>query len=1145
MSTTPIGILCVFLAMCFVGHADQSQPRAPVTGAASAARARFFKDSRQILALARAEGLEELTLVVAARPGANEVVAQRAAALGGMVRYRDDDVSYLRVKLPLDQVNTFAEHEQIESIAVRFGDGAYPARLPASDLSEPGDGVAATASLEVESGREPDAETESQKAPSPELWPPKAGDYPLRHPYTPLKDMDGAAFLADHPTWDGRGVTVAILDGNYDLLLPELQTAYTTDGTPVAKTADFLTSTDPRDDYERVPQWVDMRDTAEATGGRLTYQDRTFTAPRDGVLRVGFFSERRFNRPANGAYLDQDIDRNGNPKGDDGLFGVLWDEETNDVWVDTNRDLSFADERAMTNYITRQDIGIFGTDDPDTPIRESIGFTVQTNPGNKFVSINVGLYQHSTTILGALAANRHPAGRFVGVAPGVRLVSIYYGSMTHSLIEGLIVAFKHPLVDIVLLSQHTSLATHPYLLADARHPISIIAQRLIELTKKPLFVPGSNSPGLGLVGEDGLAPDAISVGGYQHKDSYRTNFGFVPAHDDNMHYAGLSHGPTGLGALKPDVLAPTGHLGNEVGYRDGQKSAGLYQLPPGVGIGRGTSTATPTAVGAAALLISAAKQTGIEYDARRLKAALTGSARYIPRLGAHEQGHGLVQVAAAWQLLKALQSAPPITIASHGPVKTRLSQLLATPHQGTGLYEREGWSAGDRGERTVSFTRTSGPATPMAFSLTWQGSSAFSSPESVTLPLDEPVTLPVTIAVDTPGVHSAVVTLRHPSLPGPAYRLLATVIAALRFPAESGYTAKADVQVPRPGDLGVFVDVPPGATALSISTAATDGAVRLGLISPYRESIFLCAVDIRSVPATQTCSIPHPTPGVWEINLWNGQDAFRFDPDLPDPVKPTPVTLTAKLIGFDVTLRAPLFPGLEVDRSSPLSLTMTNRFAPTTAAAVSVALGSAHTSRRTIASGEQHVSEMTVPAGTTALHARVTTNANTEADLDLYLLYCGSPTHDADATTALEKDVGICTVRAKSTDVGSINWVEVDSPAAGRWVAVVDAFRVPGGPTDYSYLDVFTHPRFGIIAIADIEEKRASGAQWTAKGSAWVASVPDIPRRLHGLVRVRGSDVVHPLRGSRFEVLTGRSWLLPLGSLDLVAPDSVPAAPRQ
>ena len=89
-------------------------------------------------------------------------------------------------------------------------------------------------------------------------WPPRLSDYPLQHPYSPIKDLDAADFLAKHPTWDGRGVTIALLDGNLDLLLPEFQTAYTSTARPVPKIADYLNVTDPRDDGDMNPQWVDM-----------------------------------------------------------------------------------------------------------------------------------------------------------------------------------------------------------------------------------------------------------------------------------------------------------------------------------------------------------------------------------------------------------------------------------------------------------------------------------------------------------------------------------------------------------------------------------------------------------------------------------------------------------------------------------------------------------------------------------------------------------------------------------------------------------------------------------------------------------------------------------------------------------------------
>ena len=146
--------------------------------------------------------------------------------------------------------------------------------------------------------------------------------------------------------------------------------------------------------------------------------------------------------------------------------------------------------------------------------------------------------------MGSVVGNKEPNGRLQGVAPGAQLVSLFYGvSNAHGLIEGLIAAFRHPKVDIIVLEQSVAIASIPYLLADATHPISVIAQRLTDRYKKLMFVPGDNSPAFGYVAEDGLAPGAMSVGGYQSKESYRVNNGLIPEHDDNLHWGALSHGP--------------------------------------------------------------------------------------------------------------------------------------------------------------------------------------------------------------------------------------------------------------------------------------------------------------------------------------------------------------------------------------------------------------------------------------------------------------------------------------------------------------------------------------------------------------------------------------------------------------------------
>jgi hypothetical protein len=1074
-----------FLAASLAGEAALAQTARPA----------LFKDSRQTLAIARAQGQRHVSLLIAAKPGGGPAVAREAARLGGDVRYRDDEVGYLRVKIPIELAVALAEFEAVQAVTLDYDD-RYPNRLG------PGRGV-----LPDEAAPPVPAEVSNPSTP----WPPRLTEYPLENPYSPIRDLAAADLLAQHPSWDGRGVTIAVLDGNFDVLLPEFQTAYTLDGRAVPKVADYLNVTDPRDDFDLNPQWVDMKARVSSSGGRVVFEGKTFTVPRGGTYRIGFFSERRFNDDSNASYIDQDIDRNGNPKGDDGLFGVLWDEKSNDVWVDTNRNLDFADEKMMTDYVRRPEFGVFGKDDPSTPYRDTVAFAVQTDKKNKYVSINVGVYQHCTTILGSVVGNREPKGRLQGVAPGARVVSVFYGvSNAHGLIEGLIVAFRHPQIDLIVLEQSVAIASIPYLLADGTHPISVIAQRLIDRYQKLLFVPGDNSPAFGFVAEDGLAPGAVSVGGYQNKESYRVNNGFVPENDDNLHWGALSHGPSGNGALKPDLLAPSGQMGTEVGYRKGAGQKGLYTLPPGYSVDGGTSTATPMAAGATALVVSAAKQTGVSYDAVRLKAALTGSARHIDNLAAHEQGNGLIQVGPAYELLKKLQTQPPIVIASRAPVRTKLSGLLLTPGEGLGVYEREGWKSGDKAERTVTLTRLSGPAEPMTFTLTWVGNDGtFESPGSVTLPLHTPVAVSIQITAKSEGAHTAILSIDHPDVPGHAHRVLNSIVVAYPLQEKDGYATKAELTPPLPGDRGFFIDVPPGVAALAFT--ASSPKVFPTVIGPDKDPQYVCPFDPH-FEKPPVCAIANPQSGVWEINVDNGYVARNFDPEAPVPLKAGPVTMTATAVGVNATASAS--GALDSGRAQPVSLSLENRLGKVTAGAAAVDLASASRRHSRIAQGEQQLYEVVVPKGTTSLYARVGNVSRPQADLDVYLLDCTSPEKPPQAPP--EQDKGnkspmrppaLCAAVAKATDIGPGGQVEIPNPKPGRWVIAVDAFSVPGGPVEYDYVDLYTNPRFGSLSVAELAEEHASADRWTAAGSAWAASLPDSSRELAARVVVHARDV--------------------------------------
>src|SRR6185436_3966197 len=144
-------------------------------------------------------------------------------------------------------------------------------------------------------------------------------------------------------------------------------------------------------------------------------QGKSYTAPRDGAFRIAMLDESKYDSSDTG--LGRDLNRDGNKDGTSRFFAVIWDEKTNDVWVDTNQDLKFTDEKALTDYRVRPEFGVFGTDDPKTPVRESIAFAIQTDRARKFVGINAGVASHASLVVGAVLASKGTAGRFDGVAP--------------------------------------------------------------------------------------------------------------------------------------------------------------------------------------------------------------------------------------------------------------------------------------------------------------------------------------------------------------------------------------------------------------------------------------------------------------------------------------------------------------------------------------------------------------------------------------------------------------------------------------------------------------------------------------------------------------------------------------------------------
>src|SRR5258708_34731616 len=163
----------------------------------------------------------------------------------------------------------------------------------------------------------------------------------------------------------------------------------------------------------------------------------------------------------------------------------------------------------------------------------------------------------------------------------------------------------------------------------------------------------------------------------------------------------------------------------------------------------------------------------------------------------------------------------------------------------------------------------------------------------------------------------------------------------------------------------------------------------------------------------------------------------------------------------------------------------------TLAAATTVAeLGARRTVTGTVdssAAGPEY--EVQVDSGTTSLRVGAEPTSDSLANLNLYLFDC---------TT------GTCFLWDVDFVHGTRAELLVRAPRPGKWKAVIDPARVPGGTTGFTYGDVVTHPAYGTATIDTSATLRATGARWIERATVRAATAATTGRE-PGLV-VHGVD---------------------------------------
>jgi subtilase family protein/pre-peptidase len=1042
--------------------------------AAPGDRSKLSKQDRERLATASANGASTVTMLFATVESSTSSVASALTALGATVRKTDSDVGYIRADVPTGQADTAAKiagvlgselDQTFDITPPDAGEGDVPAQLP------------------------PDNTTPAQNA------------------YMPTRDVGSPQFVAAHPTWDGRGITIGHLDTGVDVGHPALQTTTTGE----RKIIDWVSFTDPVTDGD--PSWIKMDRTVTVVGGTFTVgtgaSARTYTGAPDGTWRYGEFSEDNVdfsrtngsaaaeydsactNRPLppppggpGGFAVGGDLNRNG-ICGE--VFAFLWDGFQNGVvWRDSDADLSFADEVGMHEYKRAFEIGEFGHDNPATAIRESVPFVNQIDAADGYVSLGIVSGEHATHVMSIMSGGTL-FGSATGAAPGAKEVSIRVclftsGCTAHALTEGMIFAVKDAHVDVV----NMSIGGLPSL-NDGNNARAILYNKLIDKWGAPIVISAGNSgPGVNTIGDPAVASKVIAVGAYWTRDSVLANYGNTAVSTEALHDFS-SRGPAEDGALKPEVVAPGNATGAVPTWQPGQ-CLSTPNCGPGFGMLNGTSMAAPETTGATALLLSAAKQVGVGHKPDQIKEALTSSAHYLTNYQAHEQGFGLVQVGAAWDLLQTDLKTQDLSASV--PVNTKLSGFLATPGIGRGIYDREGVHVGGASyTRTYTFTRSDGGNS--TYNLRWIGNDgSFALPAGqTTLSIGNKGSATLTVTV-TPrassGISSALLVLDDPKTPGIEFATMNTVITSIPLNAANSYKATVAGSAFRfeAGQPKAFFDVPAGTTAMRMTLHVINGRVNATPLHPFGVPLTAAsqAIGLTTGPATLSRIITTgPTDGVWEVVDAASRAAV-----------PPSSTYEVTFEAFKVTLSPTTWTNDPTTVGTPYTqtFTATNAFAAVSTVQTGSSFASASSRTATItAGGGQQTYNITVPAGTTSLNASIGGASDPGADLDLFLYNC---------TT------GTCVLAGSSTSSTANESVTVSSPAAGLWKALVDPFDVPSGSTSYTYSDAISNPAYGSVTVpANAATPRASGATWTFDATGTALTSAGTGRFLRATVSVR------------------------------------------
>ncbi|MPZ17587.1 MAG: S8 family serine peptidase [Luteitalea sp.] len=995
--------------------------------------------NRLLLNRAAVSGLRALEVMLLVTDNGLTATSARVERLGGRVQRADEDIRYVRAEVPIEKLTDLVADDRIEAYQISsmskaswYRDGPPQEN---AELFREYERVIPNVRRKPVEGRE-----------LPFLSATRARE----SGYTADEDVGLTEWFQKHPTYDGRGVTIAILESALpEFRHPTLHSAKTLDGREIPKLAGILSAIGPdQGDTTR----VELSTEVHATHAWQKIGDRTYAVPRPGRYRFGLF-----RLPAAVNLIHE--------------YGVLREEASGDIWVDANGNADFRDETPVTDANEELDVRALKLTHPE-PV--DLSFVVAAGRAPHTVHIYTSRGGHQAMTLSVAAGSKTEDGLAYGVAPGARVLLVRRSSTfsgLHTLLESYLDTIKRP--DVDLIGTAAGIVMVPDTAADFT---GLFFRRMVAVHGKPIF----NSAGNMQLWLNSVASlgDVFSVGGSIGPQTFAALYGGGTLGGLMLHPVGAS-GPSLDGALKPDFLAPVHRIAADV-WNDSvalqiPKNAPTAKFPPGYQISCCTSASGPYAAGVAALLLSAAKQEHVSYTVPTLGRALRVGARFLAGWPSHQQGNGVLDVNAAWRELKRPIEIPRIQATAK--IVHPLAPYAAHGHKGVGIFEREGWSAGMRGRRTIHFQRQSGADSAVTYRLSWTGNDGtFSTQRSLTLPLNQTTSLPVAIALASTGAHSAILNLHDPATDAIVFRTQATLVATERFDAPDA-TLRLSGSAPLMRTNTHYLTVPEGVATLSIELKVVSGSVRASIVPSHGlyPNYYGHAYPLggRTFPkGTYHLAMPNPAAGTWTISVSNTSARTEDNPELVSTDE-AEYALTARLLRTSLRPASAGHGVLEID--------VENRGGQLTEPVLETSVGTLKRHHgELLPAGLPNQFEIDVPEGaaTLALHLR---GVDTEPDpLELYLYDCSS---------------GECFSDNFTLPAAKEQRLVVRRPRAGRWIAAVNTAPFPTKTGKFVLDEIITTK--AQRHASSRSGPRQPGAKWTE-----TVKLPSAPSAEPGHVRV-------------------------------------------